>query len=99
MYTPEQMDEDIMCEEISDRIEMIKTTDSFMKNEQVELNNFLVLEDSYSFKGSLNCNMIICTATDGTIQVFSQYGERMGIFTSITGLAKFLQSLMNGEFA
>lgn len=96
MYTPEQMDEDAMCEEISDRIE---TMNSFMKDEQVELNNFLVLEDSYSFKGSLNCNLIICTATDGTIQVFSQYGERMGIFTSIAGLAKFLQSLMNGEFA
>lgn len=96
MYTPEQMDEDAMCEEISDRIE---TMNSFIKDEQVELNNFLVLEDSYSFKGSLNCNLIICTATDGTIQVFSQYGERMGIFTSIAGLAKFLQSLMNGEFA
>ena len=96
MYTPEQMDEDTMCEKISDRIE---TMNSFMKDEQVELNNFLVLEDSYSFKGSLNCNLIICIATDGTIQVFSQYGERMGIFTSIAGLAKFLQSLMNGEFA
>lgn len=96
MYTPEQMDEDTMCEEISDRIE---TMNSFMKDEQIELNNFLVLEDSYSFKGSLNCNLIICTATDGTIQVFSQYGERMGIFISIAGLAKFLQSLMNGEFA
>lgn len=96
MYTPEQMDEDAMCEEISDRIE---TMDSFMRAEPVKFTDSLILEDSYPFKGSLNCNLMICTMADGTIQVFSQYGERMGIFTSIAGLAKFLQSLMNGEFA
>ena len=95
MYTQEQL-EDLMCEAISDRIEMMNSS---MAAEPVSLTGSLTLEDSYSFKGSLNCNLLICTMDDGTIQVFSQYEERMGTFTSIASLAKFLQSLMNDEFA
>lgn len=40
MYTPEQIDEDAMCEEISDRIEAM---DSFMKAESVKLAESIIL--------------------------------------------------------
>ena len=96
MYTQKMMDEDLMCEKISDQIESVN---SYMQAEQVKLVSSLTLEDSYSYKGSLNCNLMICTMDDGTIQLFSQYGERMGIFTSVKALAVFLHSLMDDKYA
>lgn len=95
----EQNDWDSMCEEISNRIEAVEATSSCMETELVDLKNFIILNDSYFFKGSLNCSLTIRAMHGDTIQVISYYGERMGTFTSIADLAKFLQSLMNGEFA
>lgn len=59
----------------------------------------LTLENAYYFKGSTNCVMTICTMNDGTINVVSQYGERMMTCLSVKNLAIFLSDLMNGKYA
>lgn len=59
----------------------------------------LTLEDAYYFKGSTNCVMTICIMNDGTINVVSQYGERMMTCLSVKNLAIFLSDLMNGKYA
>nr|DAJ90359.1 MAG TPA: hypothetical protein [Caudoviricetes sp.] len=59
----------------------------------------ITLDDAYYFKGSTNCVMTICTMDDGTINVVSQYGERMMTCTSVKDLAAFLSDLMSGKYA
>lgn len=59
----------------------------------------ITLDDAYYFKGSTNCVMTICTMDDGTINVVSQYGERMITCTSVKSLAAFLSDLMSGKYA
>ena len=59
----------------------------------------LTLENAYYFKGSTNCVMTICTMNDGTINVVSQYVERMMTCLSVKNLAIFLSDLMNGKYA
>lgn len=59
----------------------------------------ITLDDAYCFKGSTNCVMTICTMDDGTINVASQYGERMMTCTSVKDLAAFLSDLMSGKYA
>lgn len=59
----------------------------------------LTLDDAYYFKGSTNCVMTICTMDDGTINVVSQYGERMMTCVSVKSLATFLSDLMSGKYA
>lgn len=66
---------------------------------QAKLIGSITLEGTYFYKGSSNCNLMICTMDDGTIEVFSQYGELMTTCTSVSGLATFLNELMNDRYA
>ena len=65
----------------------------------VKVMGTLTLDDAYYFKGSTNCVMTICTMDDGTINVVSQYGERMMTCVSVKSLATFLSDLMSGKYA
>lgn len=96
MYTQKMMDEDAMCEGISNRIE---ASGQYCKAPASKVIGTLTLEDAYYFKGSSNCVMTICTMDDGTINIISQYGERMMTCLSIKNLATFLSDLMSGKYA
>ena len=59
-----------------------------------------VLEDAYNFKGSMNCGLTFkFDKENGTIELYSSYGEWIGNAYSISSLIELLTKLRNDELA
>ena len=59
-----------------------------------------VLEDSYNFRGTMNCDLTFKFNKDaGTIELYSSYNERIGNAYSINSLIELLTKLRNDELA